>query len=351
MALFLFTGLRGIDCGSHWDEGDWQITPVREMLQSGLLIPRATIYPAFSKWLVLAPSVPAGIKAGFRTKGDPRLVQGAMLAAVQAPDYFLTVRRVFLVFSALTIVWVWGAALALRRSQAEAFVAAAGVALSWEFAYHARWIATDCLLVQFSALTMFLVALHFRTQRPLWLYLAAVAAGFGTGSKFQGVILLVLVFMASAVTLPVRPLRRQLARLAALGAVAFVIYLITTPATVYEPFGFVEQLRFIAHYYETGHYGYTVASKWQHALLALAYLSLSYFSPYQWVAVVLFAFSIVGAVFWVRNERRIGIVLVCFPVAFLAFFCGRYRVMIARNYLVVVPFLALFAARGLTEVA
>ena len=51
-----------------------------------------------------------------------------------------------------------------------------------------------------------------------------------------------------------------------------------------------------------------------------------------------------------RRDRRFAAVLLVFPVAFLIFFC-RYNVMIARNYILLTPFLALLAARGLAEIA
>ena len=52
--LFIVTGIRGRDFGFHWDEVDWQIRPVRDMVLTGLLIPRASIYPTLCKWLTFS---------------------------------------------------------------------------------------------------------------------------------------------------------------------------------------------------------------------------------------------------------------------------------------------------------
>ncbi|HEY5090840.1 MAG TPA: glycosyltransferase family 39 protein, partial [Polyangia bacterium] len=259
-SLFVVTGIRGIDFGYHWDEGFAQIKPVQDMVSTGLLLPRASGYPGFSKFLTLLPAVPVGIKTAIQKKGDPRLVQAAMLAVVNGPSFLLNVRQVYVVFSALAIIWVWGAALALRRPWWEAAVAAAGVGLSWEYAYHARWVATDCPLVQFSALTLFMLALYFRARRPSWLYAAAVAAGFATGAKYQGLVLLLPVLLAGALTLPVRPLRGQVIRAVALTAVAFFASVIASPQTVFDPFANWEELLRISKYYATGHWGHTVTS-------------------------------------------------------------------------------------------
>jgi 4-amino-4-deoxy-L-arabinose transferase-like glycosyltransferase len=294
------------------------------------------------------PTVPAGIKSAIVKKAGPRGVQAAMLAKFDEPGFLLTVRRLYIVFSALAIVWVWAAVVALRRPYWEAAVAAACIGLSWEFAYHARWVAVDCPLVQFSALTLFMLALYFRGRRPVWLYAAAAAAGLATGTKYQGAVLLLSVVLAGALTMPVRPVRTQAIRIVALSVLALAAFLITTPNTVFEPFATVEELLRISRYYEAGHWGHTVTGMGHHLRLVMLYLSVSLFSPYQAAALTLFAFAIAGTVFLVRSDRRLGVVLLSFPIVFLLLFCFKYHTMIVRNYLLVLPFLALFAARGLS---
>lgn len=343
--LFVVTGYRGVNFGWHWDEVDWQTRPVRDMVASGILIPRASIYPTFCKWLTLLPVLPAGIGAALQEGSNPRAAQAAMLAVLDGPQFLLTVRRLYIVVSALAMVWTYLAVLVLRRPKGEALIAAAGLGLSWEYAYHSRWVATDCVLVQFSALTMLLLVSFQRWGSKWFLYGAAVAAGLGTGTKFPGLILLVSVVVTGL--WGVRSLWQRLFRFAALPATAFAAYLLSTPATLVDPFAFAEQLRFISTYYQTGHYGYTVSGPLEHWGKVLSYLSVSYFSPYPLLALVLFACALAGAVLWVRSHRATGVLLVLFPIAFLAFFCGRYNAMIARNYLLVVPFVSVLTARAL----
>ena len=126
VAFFTITGIRGVDFGEHWDEVEWQIQPVRDMVNSGILLPRASLYPSFGKWLTLLPAIPPGIRVAVKKGSSARDVQGAMIATVNPPSYLLTVRCVYIFFSALAIAWVYGAALALRRPWWEAFIAAAG---------------------------------------------------------------------------------------------------------------------------------------------------------------------------------------------------------------------------------
>ena len=351
VALFTVTGFRGVDFGFHWDETDWQIKPVREMVASGILLPRAAIYPTFGKWLTFLPALPAGAKAALAKGADPRKVQAAMTAAIDEPTYLLKVRRLYVLVSAFAIVWIYAAVLALRRPPWEALVAAAGLGLSWEYAYHARWVATDCLAVQFASLLLFALAMFRRTGRRAWLYAAAAAAGLAAGSKYPAVVLVVPVMLAGALALPARDVRAQITRLAAVGGISFAVYLFTTPATVLDPFAFIEKLREISHNYSSGHGKYSSANTLDHLRLVFTYLSVTYFSPYRVVAVVMAAATIAGGVVWARSDRRFAAVLIGFPLAFIAFFCSKYVTCIVRNYLLVVPFLTVLAARGVAEAA
>jgi hypothetical protein len=351
LALFNVTDLRGVDFGFHWDEAGWHTEPAHLMVQTGVFLPKSYIYPSFDKWLVILPSLPSGIRAAIDNGGQPLPIQAAMLAAMDAGGYLLRVRGVFIVVSSLGILWVYGAAIALRHRRWEALVAASGLGLSWEYAYHARWAVTDCILVQFSALTLFMLALFQRTGGPRWLYAAALAAGLGTGTKYTGVFLLAPVLVAGVLTLPLGAFRLQVRRAATLCAVAFASYLVTTPATVLDPFLFMTETRSISTYYMHSHGGYTASSAWHHGWIVLSYFGFAYFSPYSWLALSLFAFVVAGAVLWLRRDLRFGAIVVGFPVLFLVMFCARYRVVIIRNYLFVAPFLALLLARGIADFA
>ncbi len=339
-------GFRGIDFGEHWDEVDWQLKPVQEMVETGLLMPRAAIYPALAKWLILWPALLRGAEKAFEVGLEPTIVQAAMRRAVLSPDYLLTARRLFVVVSALTIVWVYLAALVMRLKVWQAAVAAAVLGLSWEFEYHSRWVATDCIVVQFSALTLLFLSCFLRWGRVAWLYSAAVATGLAIGTKWPTVPLLVPVLVCGAWRLPWRRVRAQLLRAVLLGGTAFASYLVSTPATVLEPFKFVELIRFISTYYAHGHYGYSVTPGWDHLSRVITYLAISYFSPYPALSVPLFLGVLAGGVIWIRAERRQGLLLAGFPLLFLAFFCLQNSAMMVRNYLLVAPFLALLLARA-----
>jgi hypothetical protein len=349
LALFVITGIRGVDFGRQGPEmGGGDTEPVREMIASGLLLPRASNGPAVESWLVLLPTIPAAIPALAKRRPDGRAAQQAMLEAIDDPGFPLRVRRVFVMVSALALLWVYGAALALRRPWWEALVAAAGLGLSWQFAYHARWVSPDCVLAQFAALTLFMLALFRRTDARRWLYAAAAAAGLAAGTAHAGLVLIVPVALASVMSLPPKRVGAQLARLAALGALVFAAYVITTPATVLDPFAFVERLGEAQGPGDLG--GYAARGRVHHLVLVATYFAVSYFSAYRVLAVALAACALLGVVLWARSDRRAAIVLVSFPIVFVAWSCARTLTCVVGSELVVAPFLAVLAARGVAGV-
>jgi hypothetical protein len=354
LLLFLVTGLRGIDFGYHYDEIDWHLRPARDMVANGVLLPRSYIYPSVDKWLFLVPAVPAAVAAAVRSHGEPKAVQAAAVAAMDARGYLLQVRGVFLLLSTLGILWVYLMALVMRFPWWQALIAAAGLGLSWELAYHARFAVSDCILVQFSALTMLLLALHHRTGKLGWLFGAAVTAGLGLGAKYTGLFLLGSVLLAGAWSESLLPLRRHLGaqarRALLIGAITFACYLVTTPATLLDPVEFAIQTRDVSIYYSRTHWGYTATSGWNHGWIFLSYLSLSYFSPFLVPAAAAFLITILGGVFFVRDDRRLAAVIMLCPFLFITAFCIKYRVAVVRNTLYLTPILGLLLARGVAEI-
>jgi hypothetical protein len=317
------------------------------MVVTGVFFARPYVYPGFAKFLVLVPSLDDGWRA-LKQGGNIRQVFAAMVTAIDAPDYLLQARSVFVFVSALTILWVYLTVLILTRRWWQASLAAAIVGLSWELGYHARWLANDCLLAQFAALCVLLLVLYHRRGSSGWLWGAAIAAGFAAGTKYQGVLLLAPVMLYAALGTPPSWWQR-VGRVVAVGALAFGSYLITTPGTVLDPIAFADGLKWIFGVYNGGHIGYTVTAGFPHFHILARYLALNLFSPYMPVAIAFFAFAIVGAVFCWRADRKLAALLIGFPILYVFFFCWRYNVFIARNFLLLAPFLGVLSAWGLAE--
>jgi hypothetical protein len=365
-ALAFSLGKMGIDFGEHWDERKIVKTVVRTY-EEAVLLPGWYNYPSLTYSLILAASLPDSISAlmgegddiasqlvGFRH--DVEDVLGAsesVRTALQSGEFAMRARLSFLFVTLLTGWWVYLLARQMGSSRWAALFAAALLFSSWEMAYHARWIAPDGLLLQFGALTLLLVMLALSSSgyKPLvWLSLSAVAAGLACGAKYYGGMFLLPVLMGAYVFLRAQKQTWREMILLSLGLVAIFTasFLLSTPGALVDPLRFVKHVNFEIYHYSTGHFGYTVAAGLEHFWLYISYLVLVAFSPYPPLAVLVFLLSLVGVYAIVKQRTSWWPVLIfLFIPLFHVAYMSQQKVLFARNYLIILPFVAILAAQGL----
>jgi hypothetical protein len=367
LTVFLTTGFIGLDFGYHWDEM-FALEEVSRPIESGVFLPRSYNYGSMifdiGSILLLPRTIP--FLATVAKDSRPQYVQpyqelvpksraAPLVAFATSKDFLLRMRGVFLVLTSLTGVWVFIAVRACKRSGWEAVFASAVILTSWEIAYHARWVAPDTIQMQFTALWLmfFALALHSGTRASLWLRLSAVAAGLGCGTKYQGAILLVPVIAYSVVrfSTPTTPgaLRKAVKEILSNATVFAGVFVISTPGSVLDPLLFCQSLRHVSHQYATGHLGHTVGAVGQHGLLLLMYLTLVLMSHWPIASFMLAALACLGVFILWKERPTTMMLLLCAPVIY-TLFMACHRVMFARNYLLLAPFIALFAAHGAFQV-
>jgi hypothetical protein len=335
---------RGIDFGVHWDENYNKIDSVTHSLQQGFtLLPEQYSYPGVGYWLTLTGLTPELTHALVHGKRTPTALRDGLLPVLQGQPFRLRLRRIFAFIAALTALWIYFTVLVWRRSWLEAICATLFFGLSWEMVYHARFIAPDAILMQFGALTFLLLSVAWVRQCRWALYFAAVAAGFGCGSKYPGGSLLlpvlVVIWLVKDSWLTV--LRDSLLVLTIFG----ISYLITTPGTVLQPFAFYNDVSYQMRVYATGWFGYSVRPGLQHLARIVVYFGTQLGSTFRALAIVLSIFCLVGVWAVIKESWRNALIILVFPVVYLLYF-SHQAAMIVRNYLVVAPFLFLLMARG-----
>lgn len=342
LLILIVTGLRGLDFGNHWDEKGWQIAPVKTMLTLRAPLPGHYSYPSFNYWISSAALLP-DIVAVWNEKTNR---SEKLLEVLASHSYLLRLRAVFLIITALSVLWVYLLVLLWGRPWEEALLSACFLAFSWEVAYHLRWIATDGTLMQFGGLTLLLAMLSYlRPEGARWLYLAAVAAGLGMGTKYPGGLLIVPVLVVGYLQWQQQPLIRIARGLAVLTGIFCAVFLISTPVTILGPADVLKGVLYEIHHYSSGHAGHTVSPGFEHAWRMLVYLSTVVFSHYPVIALFVFGLSILGSIALIRQERKVALAFFSFPLLYFLYFCTQ-RAMVVRNLLVLLPFLAVLAARG-----
>ncbi len=174
----------------------------RDMVESRTLLPKEYVYPSLNLWINLAALLPEAV-SGLSKGGGGASIFRSILPVFDRHDYLLRLRSLYVIWSSLVLVWVFGLAWVWSRSPLEGALAAAMLGFSWELNYHSRWVAQDAVMTQFAALCLLLASVgRFRPQESGWLKVSAVAAGLACGMKYTAGLLLIPLFVAA---IQVRP--------------------------------------------------------------------------------------------------------------------------------------------------
>ncbi len=385
--LSILIGLFGIPFEGHFDEGSYLQT-AEYMLKTGSLLPGWYGYPSFIFYFSFVPMAPEIIQYGLLGKELLGSWSETLKMNVVEPlnrNYIERLRLIsmpFVLSSLLTIylfLWKW------RRRWMEAILAAALVGGSWEMTYQARWYAPDPIMLGFTCLCLVCLGIAFSSSHPCrWIKIAAVWGGVACSTKYTGGILVLP--LAAAALLQVRwtilwkhlPLviwgkwsRKRLApvqsgshlfqsqqefwkefwgsvRFGLQVAASFLIaFAVVTPAIVFDTSAIFNELMSQRGVYDSFFNPYGTLSP-NHYLPLLTYLTAVVLSPY--VPIALFFSLMVALGVWVlRKDLKLAFILLPLVVFYVAYM-GSHRVMIVRNYLLLIPFLAIFASIGCVRV-
>lgn len=370
LAIFLITTRVGLDFGEHYDE--WYFfdgladsisnvdTQNRHYTYNGM-------YFNFG-YMLLLPEVMASVSdilSEFAANPSRPVIlddlpsvtelQERLHQLIRSHEFLLDARFFYALISSLVIVWVYlTCRIVFPRDRWVAVLGAAFVGLSWEAAYHARFISVDGILAQFTGLLFLFLALFLREPRKhravAWVLLAAFTAGMGLGSKMTGLYLMVPVIYAIALggapDLHLAWRERGYLLLGAV-AVALLTFIVTTPGVVSDP------LRFIGHlYYERLNYQalppshpYFVEGFGTRILIYVEWLLLAVPSSYLGPALILSAVTLLGTYHLAREHLPLFLAVTLFGVIYV-WFLSLYPGVYIRNALPLIPASGLFFAAG-----
>jgi hypothetical protein len=348
----LYTGAVGIDF-SHWDENKL-FRSLRDSIPQGSILPGWYNYPSMIYDLTVLSVSPEIITTYLSDRTTFREVMEKRLWGKEATDVFRPrARMLFLAITSLTLLWTYLLVFLWTKQWLQALLSSAILASSWEFAYHARWIAPDSILMQFGVLTLLLVflALHSSGRRRyIWLIGAAIAAGMACSTKYFGGIFLVPVFIGGYKLLKDMDAKWGNIFLLFLGmAAAFALtFLIVTPGALLDTSGMIEDIQFEINHYRGGDMGYTVRRGWEHLSLLGVYLFGVFFSKYIWLSLFFSLFTVLGLYFLLKeNWRAIETwIFLSVPVLFIPYMIQQ-QVLMVRNYLLLFPLLAILCVKGI----
>lgn len=335
--VFVYAGLRGVDFGYHWDE--WQhVTNLNfDISQHSFLTTRYYNYPSVIHWLSLIGIAPLFIR---------QFITGHIVI-IEEP--LVIVRAWFLLVSSLSIPILFLTVRRLTGTYWQAIITAALLGLSWEFSYHARWIAADAILL--TGVTLILLAtisaLQTKKDKNRWFLSAFIMTGICAGTKYPAVLTGIIPWLALVTT--DSSIRKKILDTFRFGGITILTFLITTPGIIVDNTRFIKGMTYLNNVYSTGHYEYAIEAGWIHLRAMIEYLLLVTFSPYTTVSLLLSAMAVIGWIQLLKHRKRETLILSSFPILLLALF-SLQSVMIVRNILLLLPFLCIAVSFGITHV-
>ena len=372
MAFSIHCGYAGIDFGYHWDEG-LQVAGVRNCVDKLMVLPSIYNYGSIYTLVGLAVLIvhhlgffPAFLREMRAVHDDAisniegyqsvKEFQRSARGLLDSPRYMLENRMVFFCLCSLTTLWVY---LILRKLYPRRYLGALGaaafVACSWEFQYHSRFIAVDALLAQIVAAELLLLVCCWLATTPRaflgWYIAAAAGAGVAFTCKAPG-----LVVLLAVVALPfIRPSELPRARRIGLAALAVVVTavvaVILQPSFLVDPLRNLTVLARIAEEYakNISDHPNTTAGLVDRVGSFLAWLWLAVPSPYFGISLVFSPIVLFGLGCFIRDHRRLALLGGAIAVPLLVMMV-RHPLMIVRNYLLLIPMLAVGFGLGLRTI-
>jgi hypothetical protein len=353
--IALAAGLAGVDFGTQWDQNNIKGF-VNKYIRTGNILAGEYHYPPVSLYIATTTTIPYALPSLLRygtnwTPTQEYLLNDVLKNPNQA--FLLNLRRVFVFFTVLTILWVGFAAG--QRNWLAGAVAAGLLAFSWEVNYQSRFVHPDGPTMQFFALAVLFAMLAFYRRKPfspaVWLYLAAAASAVATATKYTaGISLLVVLLLAAAVWQQKKETWPQLIfSWATLITLFVIVFLILVPGVILESSIFFQQVARDQAIYAAGHGLQTVEPGWDYLSRVFVYLFAVAFSVNPGLALMVTLLILLGVYSLLtskdRTERWLVAALFGVPTLYILFL-ATHRVLFVRNLLHILPGFAILAGLG-----
>ncbi|MEO8210027.1 MAG: hypothetical protein ABI840_05670, partial [bacterium] len=309
--------------------------PACESIESGVFLPHEYIYPSFCYFIAL---IAGAVYKVTHHINDARLL-------ISDHDFYLYIRYVFLAIASLSVVWVYLLSMKVTKNYLASLIAGLVICASFEFSYHSRWAVSDCIVIQFAILSALFLFLNISRRKKI--IFSSLVVGIAAGTKYPGgiIVLNVLFFILSGIRSNKKNLKITVEELFLLLFFSLIGFVITTPGVIFENELLMNGLRKQGKIYSSGHWGNSVQPGFDHFSKSMVYTIFELFSKNSYISFLIFLLSIIG-VTTVLMRKQWDLLSLFITLLIYVIFVSRFKVMIVRNLLYILPFFAVFAAIG-----
>jgi hypothetical protein len=325
----------------HTDEG-FISGPASNILLTGTLHPARFNYPSLPTYLAAGAMAFGFVRGAANLEvRDVKQIGNVGYPYYETPRPMKTARQAFALLAVvclgMTGLSAW---MAFRRPAAMVLAPVLLLACPLFFRHAWTYLNVDIAGACFAVLTVAVCLIG--TTRPSFTWsavLPGVAAGFAAGSKYTLAIAILPVLVGIGLFVP-----RPRIVPAALAAVAAMIgaFLAAVPYSVVDIPGFLNGVGYEVFHYASGHAGFAG----EPGLPQLIYYLQHFLAEFGYGAS---AAALAGLAVFARRDWRRALVVAAFPAGLL-WLLTEQRVHFTRNALAIQPFIAMYAALGVTAV-
>ncbi|MDD2922437.1 MAG: glycosyltransferase family 39 protein [Anaerolineales bacterium] len=338
LALAFFLRIRGANYGLpyvyHPDEPLY-INISQNIFKSGDLNPHFFLYPSLFFYINAFAYIPyylAGKLAGIFVAPNsiaPCVSLGLGIAQTMTPSAVTLGRVVTICFGVATCALIYLAGRQLTGRAEVGALAALITAISPTNIEQSRLITPDTFVAFFS-MTAFLAAILIYQQGKTWQsVMAGICVGLTASSKYNGGLIILPVILAYFLRYGRTTSRQPKVYLTLFFCAAG--FLLTTPYALFDSAKFLNELRYEAHHYATGHLG-------------MEGNTLAWYVNYLWnTNGGIYLFAVFGIFLGLASRSREYALLSIFPLSYFTFI-SNFVVRNERTLLPITPFLFLLAA-------
>lgn len=260
------------------------------------------------------------------------------------PSVFFLISRLLSALAGILTVWILYKISRRAFNEKTALLAALFLAVTPLHVRDSHFGVTDVLMGLFVMVSVYFALKFLQEGRMLFGLMSAAAAGLAASTKYNGIIVLAAVFSAQLILLHREKRLFSLhaaGKILALAALAGLAFILTSPFVILDAEEFVTDFLFEMNHMQGGHAGINLGRGW------LYHLRFSLFYGMGWG---LFLISFYGFYVMVSRNKKVGIVLLSFPLAYYLLIGGSLTVF-TRYVIPLLPFFAMAAAAGVADLS
>ena len=344
-AVWLLSANRDLPYINHPDEPT-NLRVANHMVESGDPNPHFFNYPSLFFYIHAATNLDGPLLGWLGKEQDPVSLNMGVTKS-NTPRSVAVHRAVSVILALLALVAAYKSALLLTRRHYLSLLAPALLAVSVTFTANAQLVTPDVLAVALVTATLWASLSVFNNPRWVTHILAGFTAGLAASSKYNAVLVLATVAVASMLSHGSEDhsywqkgeLIRRILKLVTVGLASTFAFVLTTPYSWLDHSKFLKDIRFEMHHYATGHPGMDGnAPSWY----------LNYLLTHELFILVAAVVGLAFAIMY-RKWRELAALLV-FPLIYGSFIASQ-AVRNSRTALPLLPSLALITVLGVGALA